>query len=55
MADMVGKAGSTGALEEIVEETMGPGKKLSVYSPNLGVLSNRIDMSTEAPKMKMLM
>ncbi|OJJ60914.1 hypothetical protein ASPSYDRAFT_87484 [Aspergillus sydowii CBS 593.65] len=37
MADMVGKAGSTGALEEIVEETMGPGKKLSTEDEDVDV------------------
>lgn len=39
MANMVGKAGSTGALEEIVEETMRPVKNLFVYPRNLEVSS----------------
>lgn len=54
MADMVGKAGSTGALE-IVEQTMRPVKNLFVYPRNLEVSSNLIDLSAEAPRMKMLM
>lgn len=56
MADGVGKSGSTRALEEIVEETMRPGKNLFVYPPNMEASYNLINMlPVEAPSTRMLM